>query len=98
MEDLGFLPWFIGAIVVGGAITAAMNAAKGGELQNKFAAMGDLTVKTKTEIVSIVGPPNAVSAVGDGRTLLQWQLEGYHIALIFNGEVCEGVNHESAVG
>jgi hypothetical protein len=94
MADLSFLPWLIGAIIIGGAITAAMNAAKGGEMARKFAALGTLAGKHKEEIIDAVGPPTSISAVGDGLTLLQWQTEGYHIALRFNGDVCEGVTHE----
>lgn len=98
MDELGFLPWLIGSVILGGIITAAINAAKGGELQSKFAGMGDLMGKSKAEILGIVGPPSAVSSIGDDLTLLQWQVEGYHVALRFRGELCEGVTHESAVG
>lgn len=98
MEDwIGFLPWFIGATIVGGIITAAINAAKGSELQRKFSSFGVLAGKTKQEIIDAVGPPSAISSVGENMTLLQWQEQTYHIALRFNGDICEGVTHEAVV-
>ena len=47
--------------------------------------------------LSVVGPPNSVSAAGNGKTLYQWLAAGYHIALLFDGETCEGVTHEVKV-
>ena len=61
----------------------------GKELRRKFEALGELTGKTKQEIVAAVGSPSAISGTADGKTLCQWMKTGFHIALIFNGEVCE---------
>ena len=94
MGDLGFFPWFIAAIVIGSAITAAMNTAKGVNLANQFAALGTIAGQKKQAILDVVGPPTSISAIGEDLTLLQWQRDGYHIALRFNGEICEGVTHE----
>lgn len=66
----------------------------GRELKKKFMAMGKLAGLKKTEIIWSVGPPNSFSALSDGKTLLQWQATGYHIALIFRDDICEGVTHE----
>ena len=30
-------------------------------------------------------------------TLLQWMATGYHIVLKFNGDICQGVQHEASV-
>lgn len=65
-------------------------------LSQKFAALGRLAGLSKTEIVWQVGDPNSFSALGDGKTLLQWQQPGYHIALLFDGDICLGVSHESS--
>jgi hypothetical protein len=94
MADTGFFPWFIGAIVIGGAISAALAGMKSHSLAMKFGALGTLTGRSKQEIIDAVGLPNSVSAVGVGQTLLQWQVDGYHIALLFTGDVCDGVTHE----
>lgn len=93
---MGFLPWLLGAILLGGVITAAKKSAQGAELQQKFVGLGNLVGKTKDEIIAAVGPPNSLSSMGDDSTLLQWQTQGYHIALLFRGELCEGVTHEHA--
>jgi hypothetical protein len=66
----------------------------GQNLQRKFISLGTLRGLSKKHIISVVGQPNSVSAVGDGTTLYQWIDTGYHIALLFRGEICEGVSHE----
>ena len=71
MGDLGFFPWFIAAIIIGGAITAAMNAAKGSEMANRFAALGTIAGKQKQEIIEEVGLPTSISAIGEDLMLLQ---------------------------
>ncbi|QXE92446.1 hypothetical protein KP001_07960 [Geomonas subterranea] len=65
-----------------------------------FAKMGPVAGKTKAEIFAKAGPPNSVSAAPDGKTVYQWfeishlGNDAYHIALIFNGDICEGITHE----
>jgi hypothetical protein len=91
----------IGVVVVVGLIGAAVAGSQIGSLQQKFASLGDLPGKSRTEIINAVGPPQSVSALGDGKTLLQWQMinqaGGYHVALMFDeNDLCEGVTHESA--
>jgi hypothetical protein len=82
-------------IVVGGAISAAFASNEGREVAQKFANLGVLRGKTKQEIIDAVGEqPNAMSVIGPGKTLLQWQKANYHIALAFDGEICDGVTHE----
>lgn len=88
----------IALILIGGfvlfGIMSLITKAPGNLLQQKFVGLGQLPGKTKSEILAVVGPPNSVSAVGDGKSLLQWITPGYHIALVFDGEVCLGINHE----
>ena len=91
----------IGAVVLAGVIGAMVAGSQIGSLQQKFAALGDLSGRSRAEIISAVGAPQSVSAVGGGKTLLQWQMVnqagGYHIALLFDeNDRCEGVTHESA--
>jgi uncharacterized membrane protein YadS len=88
---------FIVGIVLFGIISA-MITESGRSLQSKFVGMGVLAGKSKNEIISVVGAPNSISALPDDKTILQWMATGYHIALIFNGDVCEGVSHEFANG
>ena len=92
-----FILIFIGGIVLY-AIISAMTTAPGRSLQSKFVGMGTLTGKSKNEIIAVVGSPNSISALPDGKAVLQWMATGYQIALIFNGDICEGVSHEFANG
>lgn len=91
-----FVLILLGGVLVSALIQAAVKA-PGNELARKFAAAGTLAGKTKTEIIELVGPPNGFTGLADGKTLCQWMATGYHIALRFNGEVCEGVTHETKV-
>ena len=68
----------------------------GRKLQEKFIDLGVVVGKTRKEIESIVGQPNSISAIAGGKILCQWMATGYHIALIFKDNICEGVSHESA--
>lgn len=92
---MGFVWVLIGGIALF-AIISAMTTAPGRSLQSKFVGMGTLSGKSKNQIIAVVGAPNSISALPDGKSLLQWMATGYHIALIFNGDICEGVSHEFA--
>jgi hypothetical protein len=86
----------VGAIIIGGAITAGLASLGEATLPSSFVALGDMSYKTRSEIIAAVGQPNAISDVGMGVELLQWQNPGYHIAIQFEGEVFKGISHESA--
>jgi hypothetical protein len=95
------LPWWaqviIVVIAVGIAVTQTQQedvTAPGRALAKKFGALGNLQGRTKQEIVASVGRPTSFSALTGNQTLLQWQATGFHIALIFDGEICGGVTHE----
>ena len=67
----------------------------GRALQRKFQQVGPLKGRSSAEIISLVGQPQAKSAIPGGGSLLQWMATGYHIALGFDaGGVCTGVTHE----
>ena len=93
--------WFIGMIVVGatffvvGEILLKQAVTQPGRaLAGKFAALGIISGRSKQEIIAAVGQPTSFSAMAENQALLQWQATGYHIALSFTGEVCNGVMHE----
>ena len=79
------------------AIIAALVRVPGQNLSAKFVKLGQLKGRTKAEIVAAVGPPSSISVAAGGKTLCQWMATGYHVALLFDGEICEGVTHESSV-
>ncbi|QDU02646.1 hypothetical protein V6x_23510 [Gimesia chilikensis] len=85
----------IAGLLIFGFISWAVRE-PGRQLQRKFIKLGDLRGMTRVEIESVVGPPQGISAIDDSSTLLQWMATGYLIALIFEGDVCKGVNQEIA--
>jgi hypothetical protein len=56
------------------------------ELAWRFFGLGNLMGMTATEIIAEVGKPTSRSSKANGQTLLQWQVTGYHMALVFNSE------------
>ena len=75
-------------------VAASGHRSKARALKLKFQKLGVLTGKSKSEILAAVGSPNSFSVVGQNQTLLQWQAPGYHIAIIFTEDICDGVSHE----
>jgi hypothetical protein len=89
--------WVIGIAIIfvaARAMKVATGSNPGKSLKAKFANIGTLRGRTKDEIIAAVGSPSSVSAIKEGVTLLQWQATGYHIALHFTGDLCNGVTHE----
>lgn len=68
--------------------------APGRALQQKFVSLGTIKGKTRIEIEAVVGAPNSISAAAGGMVLCQWMAVGYHIALLFDGDICQGITHE----
>jgi hypothetical protein len=91
-----FVVILAGGLLISALIQASVKA-PGNALARKFAAAGKLAGRTKGEIIALVGTPNSVSGLPNGKTLCQWMATGYHIALRFDGEICDGVTHETKV-
>ena len=100
--------WYIWVLpIIGGIIwwiiSSAAVKAPGNSLQRKFATLtkdtnGVIAGKSLSEVIDACGSPSAVSSLGNGKKLYQWQATGYHIALIFDeNDVCEGVSTEIKV-
>ena len=72
-------------------------------MKNNFAELckdtdGVIAGKTYQEIVAACGQPSAVSSLGDGTILRQWQETSYHIALLFDSnDICTGISSEISV-
>lgn len=92
---IGGLLWFL--------ISGALVKAPGNMLQQNFARLtadtnGVIAGKSLEEVKRVCGAPSAVSAMGNGQTLYQWQATGYHIALIFDeNDICVGISSEIKV-
>jgi hypothetical protein len=97
------MEWIL-LILIPIGLTAIFAAGAGSQLHSikqKFATLGTIAGRSKADIIAAVGPPNSVSGMAEGKTLLQWQhtsqAGAYHIALLFDAEdICEGVTHEYA--
>lgn len=66
------------------ALHDADNSA-GNTLAWKFFGLGNLKGKGVKVIISQVGVPTR-SSTANGRTLREWQMPDYHVALLFNAE------------
>ena len=89
--------WFVGILFAGlifFTLRPQSDTERSRALAQKFAGLGTIAGKTKHEIIAVVGPPTSFSALAGNQTLLQWQATGYHIALSFTDDVCNGVTHE----
>ena len=87
---IGGLIWYL--------LTQEAVKAPGKSLNQKFASLGTLQGKTFKEIEEVVGAPSAISAMGNGNVLRQWQATSYHIALLFDeNDVCLGITSEISV-
>lgn len=84
---------FVGGFVLY-LIIGAVVREPGRHLRYKFIKLGKLKGMHVATILAAVGPPNAISTLGDGRTLRQWISTGFHISLAFTGNICDGVTHE----
>ncbi|MFE9967529.1 hypothetical protein [Streptomyces sp. NPDC005525] len=94
--------YHIGILFEGGVFAGIMSEDSGllpggRKLAQGFAGLGNLAGRSRDEIVAAVGPNSSFSIAGPGQVLLQWQSDVYHIALLFEGEVCVGITHEFAI-
>ena len=104
MADFWYI-WVLPAVggIVWWLISSAMVKAPGQVLASKIAKVqqengGKIAGVPYSKIVATCGAPSAVSAVGDGTTLKQWQATSYSIALLFDkDDICIGVSSEISV-
>jgi hypothetical protein len=78
----------IGVSVIEGGVSnhLPIGVPSGHDLAWKFFGLGSLRGKTTTEIIAGVGLPTSRRSMAKGEMLLQWQVRGYHMALLFNSE------------
>ncbi|MFI6542965.1 hypothetical protein ACIBO9_06930 [Streptomyces prunicolor] len=94
--------YHIGVLFEGGLFAGIMSEDSGllpggRKLAQGFASLGNLAGRSKDAITSVVGPHSSFSVAGPNQVLLQWQSDVYHVALLFEGDVCVGITHEFAV-
>jgi hypothetical protein len=69
--------------------------APGASLASRFAQLGDLKGKNVLDIIAAVGNPQAETQLANGTRLVQWQATGFRIALLFAGDECLDITHQS---
>ena len=79
--------------LVASIVVALVYAAKSVRLQNRFRQLGVLRGRALQEIVSIAGEPSHRARINAHREVLEWRRVGFHIALTFTDDVCDGVMH-----
>lgn len=72
-------------------LLALVYAAKSVRLQNRFRRLGVLPGRSLQEIVKFAGEPSHRGRMAPNRELLEWRRVGFHIALTFTDDVCDGV-------
>lgn len=97
MDAMMFILPLIGGLLLYAVISAAVKA-PGVSLRSQFQSLGVVKGKTLSQIAAVVGNPSAISYMGDGTILRQWQATGYHVALLFDSnEICLGISQEISV-
>lgn len=84
-----------GTMLAGGAIAKqSLDRAKGRRYARQLGAMGNLVGKPKATFIQMLGQPASTVLKGEGKVALVWSWPGYAIALLFEGEACQGVLYE----
>jgi hypothetical protein len=54
--------------------------------EQKFSRLNTFQGKTKEEIIQIVGQPNSITELPDGRQLVQWVFAGLPLTVVFDSK------------
>ena len=76
-------------------LVGALVRSQGDSLAQKFASLKDVKGMNIHDIIAVVGSPQAESNLANGTRIFQWHATGFHIALLFAGDVCLGITHQS---
>ena len=82
---------FLAYALVASILIALVYAAKSVRLQNRFRQLGTLKGRTLQDILNVAGKPSHRSRINAQREVLEWRRVGFHIALTFTDDVCDGV-------
>lgn len=80
-------------VLAASVLLAIVYAAKAARLRNRFERLGVLKGRRLEVILNIAGKPSHRARMAPNREVLEWRRVGFHIALIFTDDVCEGVVH-----
>jgi hypothetical protein len=74
-------------------LLALVYASRSARLQNRFKRLGRLEGRALDEIVKFAGKPSYRARLAPNREVLEWRRIGFHIALAFTDDVCDGVEY-----
>ena len=69
-------------------------AADARALRDKFVSLGTLAGKRLADIERVVGKPKSWVTIGQNRFRYCWGTQKYHVTLVFQGDICEGISNE----
>lgn len=78
-------------LLAASAMLAFIAALKSLRLRKRFDRLGVLTGRSLDEVIRFVGNPSHRSRRDAHQEILEWRRVGYHIALHFTDNVCDGV-------
>ncbi|MDP3619127.1 MAG: hypothetical protein Q8R63_04975 [Ramlibacter sp.] len=78
-------------LVVLSIMIAFICAVRAARLKNRFKRLAPLTGRSLDEILKAVGKPGHRSRTAPNREILEWKRVGFHIALAFTNNVCDGI-------
>lgn len=87
---VALLGGFVLFVIIGAIVRSG-----GNRLARRFDSLGDVRGMDIHDIVRVVGNPQAESRMANGTRLFQWQAPGCHVALLFAGDECLGITHQS---
>jgi len=85
----------IAVIVFATLASAWAGAVRSASLRRKFEALGQVTGRTREEILRHVGkPPNRTEKPHAGREIMEWRRINFRVVLAFTDGVCDGIDYE----
>jgi len=77
----------IGVVIVAVGLAAALIAQSGPSdprLSNGLAGLGDMSGRSEADFVNAIGlQPTSISTIFHGERLLQWEVAGQHVVILF---------------
>lgn len=64
----------------------SIKSSTGAAFQSRLVGLGDMTGKTATEIIAVLGSPTSRTSNAKGQVLLQWLAPEYQVAIVFDAE------------
>ena len=84
---------FLAYLVVLSVMVAFICAVRAARLKNRFQKLAPLEGRNLDELIRLAGKPSHRSRTAPNREILEWKRVGFHIALAFTNDICDGIIH-----